>query len=314
MTDIASLNIPIDTTDLVRGAADLDKIDAAGQRVGATMDKIGPAVDGATAAVDKLADSTAKVGQATGATNGQMNDTAVLMRRQAEAAAQAALANDRFLQSLQKEIDLFGASRSEQERYNATKAGLSAAAQREAAALGGLIDALHREEAEARAVAAAQDQAAKAADAFMNKLRDQAATVGMTTQQLQAYRAAQLGVSDAAAPLIARLAETGQSAHGASGHIDGFSFASANAKREVLVLAHELSQGNFSRFGSSMMVLGEQTGAAGLLFSGAGLAALALAGSIGFVAYEMIKGASEQKKMNDSLLMTGNYAGQTSGL
>jgi hypothetical protein len=80
----------------------------------------------------------------------------------------------------------------------------------------------------------------------------------------------------------------------------------------LLVLAHELSQGQFQRFGGSMMVLGEQTGAAGLLFSSTGLAVLGFAAALGTVAYTMIKGASTQREMNNALISTNNYAGVTS--
>jgi hypothetical protein len=41
----------------------------------------------------------------------------------------------------------------------------------------------------------------------------------------------------------------GEAAKKATGHVEAFSFATAGAKRELLVLAYELSQGNYSRFG-----------------------------------------------------------------
>ncbi|MBC7861140.1 MAG: phage tail length tape measure family protein, partial [Burkholderiaceae bacterium] len=172
--------------------------------------------------------------------------------------------------------------------------------------------ALHRDEAAARAAAAGQDSATRAADQFIKKLQDQVAVIGMNAQQLQSYRAAQLGVTDAAAPLISKLAETGAGAHGAGVHMETLNFKTVAARRELLVLAHELSQGNYQKFGGSLMVLGEQTGAAGLLFSSAGLAALALTAAVVGVGYAMIKGAIDQKHMNDALIMTGNYAGLTS--
>jgi phage-related minor tail protein len=269
-----------------------------------------PVVEG-TRALDSLAETSVRVEQKVGAMNSQMNDTSKLMRAQAEATRAADEAGARMLANLQREIDLYGANRAEMERYNAAAAGMSVAAQQSAAALGAKIDALHRDEQAAREVAAAEDAATKAGERFLKNLNDQVAVLGMNTQQLHTYRAAQLGVSDAAAPLISKLAEAGAGAHTASSHIDGLSFASVGARRELLVLAHELSQGNFQKFGGSMMVLGEQTGAAGLLFSATGLAALGLVATLGGLAYATIKGALEQKHMNDALVMTGNYAGLT---
>ncbi|WP_338678911.1 phage tail length tape measure family protein [Janthinobacterium sp. TB1-E2] len=262
--------------------------------------------------IDSLGNSAERTWKKQADYNGAMNDTARIMRQAADAARTLEESNHSLLVSLQREIDTFGMARGELERYRAAELGLGSAAQIKAAALGNSIDAMHREERAARDAAGAQDRAAQAGDRFIKNLHDQVATLGMTTQQLQAYRAAQLGVSDAAAPLINKLAETGEGAKKAGGHMEGFSFQSASAKRELLVLAHELSQGQFSRFGGSMMVLGEQTGAAGLLFSSTGLAVLGFAAALGTVAYAMIKGASTQREMNNALISTNNYAGVTS--
>lgn len=89
------------------------------------------------------------------------------------------------------------------------------------------------------------------------------------------------------------------------------SFKTAGAKRELLVLAHELSQGQFSRFGGSLLVLGERTGAASLLFSALGLAVVGTVGAIiGFIAI-VSKADSETAKLNNALAITGNYANLT---
>ena len=268
--------------------------------------------EAAAAGIDSLGSATERTWKKQADYNGAMADTTRLMRQAAEAARTLEESNHKMLVQLQREIDTFGMARGELERYRAAELGLGNAAQTKAAALGNSIDAMHREERAARDAAGAQDRAAAAGDRFIKSLQDQVATLGMTTQQLQTYRAAQLGVSDAAAPLINKLAETGEGAKKAGGHMEGFSFQSASAKRELLVLAHELSQGQFSRFGSSMMVLGENTGAAGLLFSSTGLAVLGFAAALGTVAYAMIKGASEQRDMNNALIATNNYAGVTS--
>ena len=88
-------------------------------------------------------------------------------------------------------------------------------------------------------------------------------------------------------------------------------FQTAGAKRELLVLAHELSQGNYSRFGGSLMVLGERTGAVALLFSGLGLAALAATGAVAGFAFAAFKGAQEAEALRKSLVLTGGASGVT---
>jgi hypothetical protein len=281
--DIATIGIEVDTRQVVEG----------------------------TRALDALGTSSQGVEQKLSALNGQMSDTSKIMRTQAEASAAASEASQRFLGKLQQEIDLFGLNRGEIERYKAAMLGLSSTTQLTAAALGMKIDAMHRDERAAKDAAAAEDQATKAGERFIKGLQDQVATLGMNTAQLREYRAAQLGVSDAAAPLISKLNEAGAGAAGAGKHMESLNFQTVGARRELLVLAHELSQGNYQKFGGSMMVLGEQTGAAGLLFSAFGLTVLGVVATLGVMGYAAIKGALDQKHMNDALVMTGNYAGLT---
>lgn len=116
-----------------------------------------------------------------------------------------------------------------------------------------------------------------------------------------------------AAQAAAATRTVGSAAQEAGKAVHGFSFETASAKRELLVLAHELSQGNFKRFGGSLLVLAEQTGAASLLFSGLGAAALGAAAGVGAFAVAVAIGAHETAALNNDLAVSGNYAGTTAG-
>lgn len=141
---------------------------------------------------------------------------------------------------------------------------------------------------------------------FLDTLRDQAAQAGMTRTQLLQFQAAQLGLTGVSAGLITQIEGATQSHH-------RFSLANAQSTREVMVLAHELGQGRFSSFGSSMMVLANATGATQMLFTATGLAvAGALIPLTAFVAAAVI-GSREITKMNEALTITGNFAGMTTG-
>ena len=155
-------------------------------------------------------------------------------------------------------------------------------------------------------VAASAPADLKAGEAFLAQLAGQAATAGKTKTELLLMQAAELGVANQAKGLIAQIGA-------ASKHTHEFGFATAGAKRELLVLGHELSQGNYKNFGGSLLVLGERTGAASLLFSGLGLAAIGVTAAIGAFAFAALKGAHESKALADSLVFTGNFAGQTEG-
>lgn len=211
----------------------------------------------------------------------------------------------KYVASLQRQFDQVGKNAAEIAQYESKMRGANAATQAHAYAIVSDTEALREQ-------VAAEQRAGQAADAFLAKLKAQTEALGLNRTQLLEQKAAQLGVSDAAAPMIARLQQAGQESHTAGGHMQGFSFQTAGAKRELLVLAHELSQGNFKQFGGSMMVLGEQTGAAGLLFSATGLAIAGVLAGVGLLSYAAIKGSLDQKHMNDALVMTGDYAGVTS--
>jgi phage-related minor tail protein len=94
--------------------------------------------------------------------------------------------------------------------------------------------------------------------------------------------------------------------------------AHAGVSREVVVLAHELSQGNFSRFGGSMLVLAEQTNALGTAMKA--LSGLGLAGGVALGGFALVAGglaiaahqaSAEQKALAAALALTNDYAGLT---
>jgi phage-related minor tail protein len=165
-------------------------------------------------------------------------------------------------------------------------------------------------------------------DAFIAQLKDQTARINLHGQALKDYnanliatRAAELGVSDAAAGMIEGFRKTGVAAVGAHGGMAGIG-------RELLVLGHEASQGQFSRFGGSLIVLAERINfippllralSAAALEVGVSMAvalgALALVavaiGTVGIAIYSMISSMHQFKEFQNILILTGNYAGTT---
>ncbi|MBL3955412.1 phage tail length tape measure family protein, partial [Bacteroides thetaiotaomicron] len=85
--------------------------------------------------------------------------------------------------------------------------------------------------------------------------------------------------------------------------------ASVAARRELLVLAHELSMGNYKRFAGSLMVLGEQLDWMGKIMTPTGAAIGLIAGAIAAMAAAAIHGATQMSHLKDELVLTGNYAG-----
>ncbi|TCG08381.1 phage tail tape measure protein [Paraburkholderia steynii] len=102
-----------------------------------------------------------------------------------------------------------------------------------------------------------------------------------------------------------------EGAEEAAKSIEKIGHTSTAARRELLVLAHELSQGNYKRFGGSLMVLGEQMDWMGKIMSPVGLAVGALTAVIGGLAAAAYKGAEQQAAFSRAVQVTGNYAGMT---
>lgn len=147
---------------------------------------------------------------------------------------------------------------------------------------------------------------------FLQSLTTEIATYGKARDEVLAYKAAQLGVTDQAQGMIDQLKKLkSDPIHEAANAMDHLNFSTVGAKRELLVLAHELSQGNYSKFGGSLMVLGERTDAMGAIMkavaSPIGMATIALAG----VAAIAVKATHEIDVLRDSFQLTGNAAGLT---
>lgn len=87
--------------------------------------------------------------------------------------------------------------------------------------------------------------------------------------------------------------------------------ASVAARREMLVLGHELMMGNYKRFVGSLMVLGEQMDWMGKIMTPTGAMIGAIAGALAVMASAAIHGALQMSHLRDDLILTGDFAGLT---
>ncbi|MDN7993088.1 phage tail tape measure protein [Burkholderia orbicola] len=140
------------------------------------------------------------------------------------------------------------------------------------------------QEAIAEAATNGSKASASAINSFVQSTMRMADTVGKTRSQLLEMKAAQLGVSDSMASYIAQV-KAAENAH------HGLNFATAGARREMLVLAHEASQGNWKRFAGSLMVLGERTDAMSLIMNKSVLSVGAMVGVVAMAAGATYKAA-----------------------
>ncbi|MFP3798709.1 phage tail tape measure protein [Paraburkholderia sp. SIMBA_027] len=139
---------------------------------------------------------------------------------------------------------------------------------------------------------------------FIDSLAQEAATAGKTRAELLELRAAQMGVSDAAAGYIAQIKAASDATSSASGAAHEFSLNSASARREIAVLAHEASQGSWKNFGGSLLVLAERTDALSLVMSPLGITIGATVGAIALLTHAVIEGYTQYAAFEKAVVST----------
>lgn len=185
--------------------------------------------------------------------------------------------------------------------------------------LGPYLQQLTEAETKAKAAAAAQRQLVDGRD-FIAGLEARANSIGKTASQLAELKAAQLGVTAQAAPLIARLRD----AERPLGQLGVTGAQTAQQLRQVAPqvtdIVTQLASGQ-----SPMLIAIQQGGQLKDVFGGVGNAAKALGGylltlitplsvaaaTLAGMAFAYYKGSQEAKKFTDLVVLQGNSAGVT---
>ncbi|EAS1642600.1 phage tail tape-measure protein [Salmonella enterica] len=183
-------------------------------------------------------------------------------------------------------------------------------------------DAGRKEAAAAREAAQAEAQAAATKEQFINRLREQAETMNLTTTELLQYKAAQLGISAEAAPFIQKI--TDQNAAMSKGGISAGQYAQAMRylPMQITDVVTSLASGM-----PVWLVAIQQGGQIKDSFGGVGntfkallsiitptrLAMGGLAGIVAAAGIAAVSAMNDQDAFNRSIQKTGKYAGVTSG-
>ncbi|MEX8623382.1 phage tail tape measure protein [Salmonella enterica] len=159
-------------------------------------------------------------------------------------------------------------------------------------------------------MAAADEQAAQSKNRFIQSLKQQVTTQQLSRAELLRVKAAELGVSSAADVYIRKLDTAAKSTH-------ALGLKSAMARREIGVLIGELARGNFGALRGSGITLANRAGWLETLMSPKGLIIGGVVGGIAAAVYGLGKayyeGAKESETFNKQLILTGSYAGKTTG-
>ncbi|EBG1930725.1 phage tail tape measure protein [Salmonella enterica] len=164
--------------------------------------------------------------------------------------------------------------------------------------------------AKTRELADAEALATQKKAQFIRRLKEQAAAQNLSRTELLRVKAAELGVSNAADIYIRKLDAAAKSTH-------ALGLKSAMARREIGVLIGELARGNFGALRGSSITLANRAGWIDKLFSARGLAVGGTITGIAAAVYGLSKayleGQKESEEFNKQLILTGSYAGKTTG-
>jgi lambda family phage tail tape measure protein len=145
---------------------------------------------------------------------------------------------------------------------------------------------------------------ARAINNFVSQLARTADQAGKTRAELLQMKAAQLGIADSVSGYVSQIESASKATH-------EFSLNSSGARRELLVLAHEASQGNWTRFAGSLGVLGERTDALGAIMSTTGVGIGLFAAALAAAAVDIYKVTSAIAELDKASTVTNGYLGLT---
>ncbi|ECT8098302.1 phage tail tape measure protein [Salmonella enterica subsp. enterica serovar Java] len=164
--------------------------------------------------------------------------------------------------------------------------------------------------AKTRELADAEALATQKKTQFIRSLKEQATAQNLSRAELLRVKAAELGVSSAADVYIRKLDTAAKSTH-------ALGLKSAMARREIGVLIGELARGNFGALRGSGITLANRAGWLETLMSPKGLMIGGVVGGIAAAVYGLGKafyeGEKEGEEFNKQLILTGSYAGKTTG-
>ncbi|EJP3173080.1 phage tail tape measure protein [Salmonella enterica] len=164
--------------------------------------------------------------------------------------------------------------------------------------------------AKTRELAEAEALSTQKKTQFIRSLKEQATAQNLSRTELLRVKAAELGVSSAADVYIRKLDTAAKSTH-------ALGLKSAMARREIGVLIGELARGNFGALRGSGITLANRAGWLETLMSPKGLMIGGVVGGIAAAVYGLGKafyeGQKESEEFNKQLILTGSYAGKTTG-
>ena len=307
--DIASLGIKIDTSDAAKAVTDLDKVVQSGEKAEKAAEGIAAGFDKASASASDLSSSERK-----------LSETLDEAKARLLATAKASLESSEYYQRLTTSVNTNASAMQSSGSSASSLAALQRRLQTESDALVGSTD--RQAEATKKAAAATGVQAEGLQELLgkINPVQKKLQELDDLQSQLEKHRKAgnidAEGFKSYSADIdAARVKQKGfnDEAGKSGGVFDKLKLGTRQAQENVVQLGNAFSTGDI---GSGVRAIAQ-------LGAGAGSSALSLLALVGPIAavtavlagltVAYYKGSAETKAFNDSLILTGNYAGTNAG-
>ncbi|MCP9269847.1 phage tail tape measure protein [Xenorhabdus sp. XENO-1] len=277
MTDVATISLKVNTSDLERGEQKLNSFKDAADKASSSTNKFTSQSENQAAASAAMAKEIDRVHKS-------IAELAAKEQRAAASTKVLAAEQDKVAEAFFKQIDAIKRNATATEQLTKIQAEARKARQSEKLDLESYRSILSDIIGKKKQMAEADAKQAASGQAFLARLKDQLATQNLSRNELLKYRAAQLGVSSAADIYINKLKETSKE----TGNLSGKNKSAINGFKNI---ASVIGMGGLLR-----------GGVIGAVITGMRTAIK--------IAYEAEK---EFTQFNKQLILTGNYANKTAG-
>ncbi|EJD6501052.1 phage tail length tape measure family protein [Providencia rettgeri] len=302
MTDIATISLKADTSDLERGTQKLKEFGSTAEKVNSSAENLNEQMSKGVSHQKKISDAVKRQRKDFDDLLDSINPTNKAFQKLDEWQAKLAIAGKKGLY-LSDELATYNKI-IEQTRDKLIRVEMSLTAEGQA-----LL-----------AQEAATNRAKQAADDFLNSLKNQADIIGKTRTEILELKAAQMGVSQQAAPMIAKLKEQEKAFLNGSITIGQYRNAMRQLPMQITDIATSIASGmplwlvmvqQGGQIKDSFGGVGNSLKALMTFFTPARIAMLATAGALTAIAVAAYKGSTEFGEYNKQLILTGGYAGKT---
>lgn len=263
-----------------------------------------------SAATEGLTKDWQSVSKSVDETHRRVTELNQRMRENEAQAAALARRQDELAASFFRQIDGVSQLNGETQSLASVQARLRAARAQGNITQQDYLALISRTTARQKELQIVEEKSAAARTRFLNQLKQQVVEQKLSGTELLRMKAAQVGASDAAEVYIRKLEAAKVATH-------GLGLQSAAARREIGILVGEVARGNFGALRGSGITLANRAGWIDQLMTLRGLGMAGVVGGIAAAVYALGKawyeGSKESEEFNKQLILTGNYAGKTSG-